>query len=118
MTGPTTPPRLSDRKRAAILDAALSEFRATGYEATSMDRIAASAGVSKRTVYNHFDGKEALFTHILEAMLARGQGGVDLPYRADTPLREQLLELVQQKLRLLHDPPFRSAEHTSELQSL
>src|SRR3546814_5651949 len=39
-------------------------------------------------------------------MLARGQGGVYLPYRADPPLREQLLELVQQKLRLLHDPTF------------
>jgi TetR/AcrR family transcriptional regulator of autoinduction and epiphytic fitness len=106
MTATPAPARLSDRKRAAILDAALAEFRATGYEATSMDRIAASAGVSKRTVYNHFPGKEALFTHILEAMLACGQGGVDLPYRADAPLREQLLELVQQKLRLLHDPTF------------
>ena len=106
MTTAPAPDRLSDRKRAAILDAALAEFRATGYEATGMDRIAASAGVSKRTVYNHFPGKEALFTHILEAMLERGQGGVDLPYRADAPLRDQLLELVQQKLRLLHDPTF------------
>jgi TetR/AcrR family transcriptional regulator of autoinduction and epiphytic fitness len=106
MTAIPAPPRLSDRKRAAILDAALAEFRATGYEATSMDRIAASAGVSKRTVYNHFPGKEALFVRILETMLERGQGGVDLPYRADAPLREQLLELVRQKLRLLHDPTF------------
>ena len=59
------PARLTDRKRAAILDAAEAEFRQAGYEATSMDRIAASAGVSKRTVYNHFPSKEVLFAQIL-----------------------------------------------------
>lgn len=100
------PTRLTDRKRAAILDAAVAEFRAAGYEATSMDRVAASAGVSKRTVYNHFPSKEALFTRILEAMLERGAGGLDLPYRTDVPLRAQLLDLVQRKLRLQHDPYF------------
>ncbi|HEX5664228.1 MAG TPA: helix-turn-helix domain-containing protein, partial [Xanthomonadaceae bacterium] len=62
------PARLTDRKRAAILEAAVAEFRESGYEATSMDRIAASAGVSKRTVYNHFPSKEVLFTRILEQM--------------------------------------------------
>ena len=54
------PARLTDRKRAAILEAAVAEFRESGYEATSMDRIAASAGVSKRTVYNHFPTRDAL----------------------------------------------------------
>lgn len=106
MTEAAPAPRLTVRKRAAILDAALAEFRATGYEATSMDRVAAAAGVSKRTVYNHFPSKEALFGHILEAMLARGQDDLSLPYRADAPLRAQLLELAQRKLRLMHDPDF------------
>ncbi|HCT25152.1 MAG TPA: TetR family transcriptional regulator, partial [Stenotrophomonas sp.] len=46
------PQRLTDRKREAIVRAAVEEFRASGYEATSMDRIAEVAGVSKRTVYN------------------------------------------------------------------
>ena len=100
------PVRLTDRKRAAILDAAVAEFRDAGYEATSMDRIAASAGVSKRTVYNHFPSKEALFTRILEQMWERGAAGLDLPYRADRPLRAQLQDLVAQKMRLLHDASF------------
>ena len=106
MAPQTTPTRLTDRKRAAILDAAVAEFRDSGYEATSMDRIAASAGVSKRTVYNHFPSKEALFTRILEEMWERGADGLDLPYRSDRPLRAQLLELVEQKMRLLHDASF------------
>lgn len=102
----SAPARLTDRKHAAILEAAVAEFRASGYEATSMDRIAARAGVSKRTVYNHFPSKEELFTRILEEMFDRGIGGPDLAYRPDKPLRAQLLELVRQKLKLLQDPHF------------
>ena len=106
MTPEDAPLRLTDRKHAAILDAAIAEFRASGYEATSMDRIAARAGVSKRTVYNHFPGKDALFLRILEMLLARGIVGPDLAYRAGEPLRPQLLELVRQTLALLRDPAF------------
>lgn len=106
MTTSDTPVRLTDRKRAAIVDAAVAEFRAAGYEATSMDRIAARAGVSKRTVYNHFPSKEALFGHIVEDLMARGEDERATPYRAGAPLRGQLLELVAHKLRLLHDPDF------------
>ena len=103
---PAAPTRLTDRKRAAILEAAVVEFRQSGYETTSMDRIAAQAGVSKRTVYNHFPSKEALFAQILERLWASSLEGQDLAYRADRPLRPQLLELVTQKLRLLRDPNF------------
>src|ERR1700741_4021289 len=106
MSSQPAPARLTDRKRAAILDAAVSEFRQSGYEATSMDRIAASAGVSKRTVYNHFPSKEALFAQILLQLWERSVEGLDLAYRGDRPLREQLLELVKQKLHLLHDGNF------------
>ncbi|BAV98065.1 TetR/AcrR family transcriptional regulator of autoinduction and epiphytic fitness [Lysobacter enzymogenes] len=100
------PARLTDRKRAAILDAAEAEFRQAGYEATSMDRIAASAGVSKRTVYNHFPSKEVLFAQILQQLFERSRESPELAYRADRPLRQQLLDLVQQKLQLLHDEAF------------
>lgn len=106
MSTQPAPVRLTDRKRAAILDAAVAEFRQSGYEATSMDRIAASAGVSKRTVYNHFPSKEALFAQILKQLWERSVEGLDLAYRSDRPLRAQLLELVKQKLHLLHDDNF------------
>jgi TetR/AcrR family transcriptional regulator of autoinduction and epiphytic fitness len=105
MTAPA-PARLTDRKRAAILEAAVAEFRQAGYDATSMDRVAASAGVSKRTVYNHFPSKDALFAQILQQLLERAVASPELAYRPDRPLRPQLLELVQQKLQLLHDEDF------------
>lgn len=53
--------RRGAEKTEAILTGALQEFLAHGYAATSVDRIAAAAGVSKATLYGHFDDKEALF---------------------------------------------------------
>ena len=42
-------------------------FLARGYLGTSMDEVAARAGVSKQTVYKHFAGKERLFAEIVSA---------------------------------------------------
>ncbi|MEM5314866.1 TetR/AcrR family transcriptional regulator [Paraburkholderia sp. JHI869] len=103
---PATPQRLTDRKRAAIVAAAIDEFLASGFDATSMDRIAARASVSKRTVYNHFPSKEALFASIL-CQLWDSSATADAPaYRAGEPLRAQLVELLMRKLRLLSDEAF------------
>lgn len=98
--------RLTDRKRQAIVDAAIAEFREHGFEVANMDRIASRAQVSKRTVYNHFNGKDALFEAILERLWAATEAQVKLPYRADLPLRGQLLTLIEQKLAMSGDPQF------------
>ena len=59
---PSPPGRPKDpEKRAAILEAAIRLFPARGYDGVSMDAIAQAAGVSKLTVYSHFEDKEALF---------------------------------------------------------
>jgi len=108
MDDSTTLSRLTDRKRAAIIDAAIDEFRAAGFDATSMDRIAARASVSKRTVYNHFPSKEALFAAILQQLWDASKAGDTPDYRADQPLRPQLIALLAQKLRLLNDEAFMS----------
>lgn len=100
------PRRLTDRKREDIVRAAVEEFRTAGYEATSMDRIAQAAGVSKRTVYNHFPSKQALFALMLEQLWACSAASVDVAYRADVPLAQQLRQLLMQKLELLGDPSF------------
>ena len=103
---PSPPRRLTDRKRAAILQAAIDEFRGHGFEATTMDRIAATAGVSKRTVYNHFPSKDVLFAEILVQLWQKSVAMADVAYRADLPLRDQLLELVRQKLSMLDEGNF------------
>ncbi|WP_144140369.1 TetR/AcrR family transcriptional regulator [Paraburkholderia sp. BCC1884] len=98
--------RLTDRKRLAVITAAIEEFLAAGFDATSMDRIAARASVSKRTVYNHFPSKEALFAEILRQLWDASHTADSPVYRADQPLRPQLLELLSRKLKLMNDDAF------------
>jgi TetR/AcrR family transcriptional regulator of autoinduction and epiphytic fitness len=102
----TAPQRLTDRKREAIIQAAIAEFRANGFEITSMDKIAATAGVSKRTVYNHFPSKEELFAEILNQLWARISAEQSVVYNRDQPLREQLRQMLQAKVQLMADENF------------
>jgi len=102
----TAPQRLTDRKREAIIQAAIAEFRANGFEITSMDKIAATAGVSKRTVYNHFPSKEELFAEILNQLWARISAEQSVTYNRDQPLREQLRQMLQAKVQLMADENF------------
>lgn len=104
----TAPQRLTDRKREAIIQAAIAEFRANGFEITSMDKIAATAGVSKRTVYNHFPSKEELFAEILNQLWARIIAEQTVTYSADQPLREQLQQMLGAKLQMMADDNFLS----------
>ena len=55
-------------KAEAILAGAMQEFLAHGYSATSMDRVAKAAGVSKATVYSYFENKEKLFSASIERL--------------------------------------------------
>ncbi|WP_201193353.1 TetR/AcrR family transcriptional regulator [Pseudomonas fluorescens] len=102
----TAPQRLTDRKREAIIQAAIAEFRDNGFDITSMDKIAATAGVSKRTVYNHFPSKEELFAEILNQLWARVTAEQETPYRPDLPLREQMRRMLMAKLHMLGDDNF------------
>jgi AcrR family transcriptional regulator len=52
-------------RRQLIVDAALREFAERGYEAASMGRIAAAAGVTRTVLYDHFPSKHALFVELL-----------------------------------------------------
>jgi|EndMetStandDraft_5_1072996.scaffolds.fasta_scaffold84972_2 AcrR family transcriptional regulator len=60
-------PRSSAHTRKRILDAAYRLFRRQGYSRVSMDEIAAATRVTKRTLYYHFESKDQLLAHVLEA---------------------------------------------------
>jgi TetR/AcrR family transcriptional regulator, mexJK operon transcriptional repressor len=55
----------SESKRDAIVLAARQLFLRDGFERVSVDAIAAEAGVSKRTIYNHYGDKERLFLDVI-----------------------------------------------------
>ncbi|CAM5450917.1 TetR family transcriptional regulator [Streptomyces tanashiensis] len=90
-----TGPRAA-RKRQAVVRAARDLFLREGF-GVGMDAIAAEAGVSKVTVYNHFGSKEALFTAVvagaLDEPLHGDADGPDLSRLADAEdLRAALTE--------------------------
>ncbi|MGB5451887.1 MAG: TetR/AcrR family transcriptional regulator [Sedimenticolaceae bacterium] len=97
---------LTQQKREDILDAALTEFEARGFRETSMDRIAGRAQASKRTVYNHFASKEALFDAIAAQLSERVHQVTDYPYDPALPIDHQLQTIGEQMLDMLAAPSF------------
>lgn len=69
-------PGRRQRKRSQTLDhlaaTALALFEEHGFEAVTMEQIAAAADVAKGTLYNHFPVKEALLAHLFHAEFAQG----------------------------------------------
>lgn len=102
---PAVEPKLTDRKRASIVQAAVEEFRSRGFYASSMNHIAERAEVSKRTLYRHFESKEALFDAIIDELMLR----VDqIPYDdfdAGLELADQLAAIARTEIAFLSSEP-------------
>ena len=97
----------SARKRAAILEAATAAFLRHGYLGTSMDQIAAAAGVSKQTVYKHFADKQRLFTEIVASVVDEAGDpleGETLKLAAGDELEVALRELARRQLASVMQP--------------
>jgi AcrR family transcriptional regulator len=74
-------------RRQAILDAALEEFAARGFEATRLDDVARRAGIAKGTIYLYFRDKESLFQELVRTMLSPVVGTLLDPRMAELPVR-------------------------------
>jgi len=112
-TPSTTPPaelqdeRRSARKRRAILEAATTTFLRHGYRGTSMDDIAATAGVSKQTVYKHFADKQRLFTEIVTTTVDQVADPVQdevLQLRDSGDLEDDLRDLARRQVAAVMQP--------------
>jgi AcrR family transcriptional regulator len=92
----TARPSLRERIRETtvqeILAAAEEVFADAGLHAAHMGTIAARAGVSVGTLYNHFEDREALLAGLLAARRAELLGQIDAAIAAGAgrPLRERL----------------------------
>jgi AcrR family transcriptional regulator len=75
------PPRRLPRaqRREQILTAATQAFARTGFAATSLDDIAAQAGITRVILYRHFDSKTELYQAVLDRMCARLEAHVEEP---------------------------------------
>ena len=106
MTTPADPERRSEAasggqrslNRARLLEriagSAHELFQAAGYEAVTMERIAACAGVSKRTLYKYFPAKEAILAYQLESELAKDVARLDARLDEQAGFRANLSALL------------------------
>jgi AcrR family transcriptional regulator len=112
-----------ERTRQRILDAAGQRIAAQGYSRTTVEQIAAGAGVSKGIVYHHYRGKEAILEALLDRtlrdwdevsgldrLLGEGHGVLDalaitvresLAYARNNPLIHALFQLDSEILPIL-----------------
>ena len=91
--GPGRPKDLA--KREAILEAAKRLFLSNGYASTSMDAVAAEAGVSKLTVYSHFNDKETLFSSAVMAKCEEQLPPLFFELPAGIPVENVLLNIAR-----------------------
>jgi TetR/AcrR family transcriptional regulator len=116
--------RIQERNRAAILEAGLAVFSATGFSGATLDRIAREARLSKPNLLYYFPSKEAIHLALLEGLLDAWLA----PLRALDPEGEpveEVLAYVRRKLELARDFPresrlfanevLRGAPHLSEV---
>ncbi|WP_037066222.1 TetR/AcrR family transcriptional regulator [Pseudonocardia acaciae] len=115
--------RRSPAKRRAILDAAFEVFCAQGYARTSVDAIAAEAGVGKQTVYGHFGDKKNLFLATVDdarsALPALDELITDTgdPFADLTAAGERILRVVASpRVSALHRLTIAELRHHPELQ--
>lgn len=95
---------LQRRKRMAILTGAEQVFLDRGYAATTMDEVAATAGVGKQTVYRHFASKEALFESLVSSMCVDGALASPLDGDRQRSAEERLRDLGWVLVRNLASP--------------
>ncbi|EZP27282.1 TetR/AcrR family transcriptional regulator [Pseudomonas sp. RIT288] len=96
LSAPNGPGRPKDpAKRRAILDAAKTLFLSHGYANTSMDAVAAEAGVSKLTVYSHFNDKETLFSSAVMAKCEEQLPPLFFELPGGTPVENVLLNIAR-----------------------
>ncbi|KQZ68242.1 TetR family transcriptional regulator [Rhodanobacter sp. Root561] len=81
-------------KRAAILVAAKALFIRNAFAGTSMDAIAADAGVSKLTVYSHFGDKDNLFREVIRSRIEDLLPEETYAFDPHADIRETLLRVA------------------------
>lgn len=91
----------ADQRRAVIVQLAAELFDRAGYHQTSMEKLAATAGVAKPTLYHYFSGKEAILCEIhrefIEPLISRHESRLNFALGP----RQLLLEAMGDILELM-----------------
>lgn len=108
------PTRIQREKRQAIFEAALDVFSEKGLRGATLDQIAEAAGLSKQNIVYYFNGKEAIYSELLESLLEEWVSPLrDLSADGD-PL-DEILTYVSRKMEMSREMPRESRLFATEI---
>lgn len=106
--------RIQAQNEARIIAAALDVFSTNGYKGSTVDQIAASAGMSKANVLYYFNKKHDIYTAVLERTLSVWLDPFAELDASGDPI-EELWKYARQKLQLSRDAPHASRLFANEI---
>ena len=93
------------RKRTAIeeevLRVAADKFGKQGYQATTLDEIAAEAGISRAAFYLYFPSKEELLRRMYNQVISTAQAAIEQIVAEDLPVPEKLRRIIRHQVRYM-----------------
>jgi len=106
--------RIQEKNRAAILQAGLTVFSAHGFRGTTLDQIAATAGLSKPNMLYYFKSKDAIHTALLDDLLEVWLDPLRALDAGGDPV-DEILAYMKRKLALSRDYPRESRLFANEI---
>ncbi len=79
-----------EKLRQSIVDVAYLRFAEHGFKKVTMDEIATELRISKKTVYKHFESKEAILEEIVDQRLKRGREALKTLLAQEGPVDERM----------------------------
>jgi AcrR family transcriptional regulator len=96
---PLTPERRRAMTRQHLLEAAAMAFARDGFQGSSLDQIAATAGFTKGAVYSNFKSKDDLFLAVLEERFERGHAAIRGALDTETHTQEEWMPRIANAVR-------------------
>lgn len=91
----------SEQSRAAILNATMDLISKHGFSGTTVDKVAAQAGLSKGSIFWHFNNKENLFRAVIDTIRSALFEGLQKGMRDDLTAREKIILLLDNYAELI-----------------
>lgn len=101
--------------RDALLDAVEQLLSALGYRKLTVEDAARAAGLSRRTFYLHFAGKEEATLAVLDRDIERLVEGLGRLAREEASARDRLAAMLRFRVRFLHEKARRRAAANDEI---
>lgn len=83
-------PMINPKKHALYINKAMDVFRTDGLR-LSLDELADKMGISRKTLYNHFESKEALLSAFVQSMMTDMKGTLEAAFNHSSDTKANLL---------------------------